>query len=911
MNRSQPVAGPWPVRLFALAARVLLPRDFVRRFGDDHLAALSDQYRVARRRGVVRLSFFWLREIAGLFVTSIREYRELLQRKRRPTGQGRQSEQSSLKRIPEMLNTLLKDVIYSLRMIVKTPVVSAIAVVSLAVGVSANTSIFSVLNSWLLRPLPYTDADRMLLIYENNRNDPDDTASPSIANYFDWRERASSFETWIASTFVQRSLTGIERPQRLTSAQVTPNFFSALGAEAMIGRTFLPDEGGPEDAPVAVIKETVWRNQFGADSSVVGTTIMLNNVAHTVVGVIPETFDYLLGTVTLWIPTTFEDRRDDRQVRLLRVAAWRKPEVTFERAEAEMVTIASRLEEEYPTENANWGVNVQTIREDFPADTDRGLILILMAVVGMTLLVACANVAGLLLAKTEARQKELAVRTALGAGKARIVQQLLSESMLLALIAGTLGTILSIWGVRGIAEAIPAQLPQLFLPRIDGQVIAFSLALSVVAGLAFGITPATQAISGDLRAALTDGGRSNTTSKTKKRLRGAFVMAQFALALITLIAAAVLTNMFHTVLDIDAGYDSDNLLTMEVTLPQFKYPDRDAMTRFVDNAQRELEQVSGVRGVAMANQLPRAFGLPNSPLTIDGRTVEQNEQPRASWLTFNTDYLNTMDIALRSGRGFTDGDRADGAPVVLVNQRMVERFFEGVDPVGQRITIREESREIVGVVVDVAQTRLAGLQPIQATVYFPMAQLPVRTFRIAIKTEGDPYHLAAPAQAAIWNVDPDQPVAAVQTLNEFIEIQLAAPVVLAQLLFIVGFLTLALAAIGIYGVMAFSVTQQTSEIGIRMALGAKPRQVLATITRQGAVLAGAGLLIGAPIAAVITKLIAALPVDIPGAPTNLGSVNVGPIVQVSLILTAVGLIACLLPARRATKIDPVAALREE
>jgi predicted permease len=623
---------PWPVRLFSAVANSVLPRGFRREFGADQRDAIADQYRNLQGRGLGPAVRFWLHETAGLLATATREYGELLQRRRR-TPDRRRPDFDSPKRKPEMLNTFRKDLLYAFRMTVKTPVVTVIAIVSIALGVAANTTIFSVLNSWLLRPLPYPHADRMLVLYENNRNDPDDRELVSPANFFDWQERTSSFAVWVASSFSSRSLTGIERPQQMTVALVTPNLFAELGSDPMRGRTFAADEGGPEDAPVAVLSETTWRNQFGADPDIVGSTIMLNGEAHAVIGVMPETFDYILGTVNLWIPSTFEDQRDNRDSRYLNVTAWRGTDVPFERAQAELVALASRLEEEYPTANENWGVNVQTVREQFPGRTDTGLILVLGVVVGMALLIACANVASLLLAKTEARQKELAVRVALGAGRGRLVQQLLTESVVLALIAGGLGTVLSIWGVGGLREAIPVQIPGFFQPRLDGAVIAFSLGLSVLAGLTFGITPATQVLSSDLRGALTDGTRSGSASKRKKRLRSAFVMAEFAMALTILIAAAVLTNLVNTTIDVDPGYDSANLLTMQFTLPQYKYERAEEIAQFVDNLDRELDQLPGSRGRAFTNRLPRAFGLPQSVFTIDGQPTERSEEPRAGWLS--------------------------------------------------------------------------------------------------------------------------------------------------------------------------------------------------------------------------------------------------------------------------------------
>ena len=392
-----------------------------------------------------------------------------------------------------MINTLRQDLIYSIRMIVKTPVVTGIAVLSLAIAVAANTSIFSVLNSWLLRPLPYPDAERLVMVWENDRNDSDDSDGATVANYFDWREQSNSFEALIAAEFSSANLTGMERPEQLRVSHVTPDFLRVLAAEPLIGRTFREDEGGPEDTPVAVIGESLWRDRFAGDNAVLNQTMMLDGRAYTIVGVMPETFDFLVGSVKIWVADTFESRRTDRTVHTLVVTGRLRGGVTPAQAQNEMTSIASRLEEQYPETNEGWGVNVETLKEQFPGDTDRGLIQILMTVVFLVLLIACVNIANLLLAKTDSRQKEIAVRMALGAGKGRIVRQLLTEAVVLALIAGSLGTVLSIWGVAFLAQVFPDEVPGAFLPRIDAAVVTFSILASVFAGLTFGIAPATQA----------------------------------------------------------------------------------------------------------------------------------------------------------------------------------------------------------------------------------------------------------------------------------------------------------------------------------------------------------------------------------------------------------------------------------
>ena len=810
-----------------------------------------------------------------------------------------------------MLHTLFKDTAYSARMIAKTPVVSAIAIISLALGVSANVSIFSLVNSWLLRPLPYPDAERLVMVYENNRNDPDPSQGVSPANYFDWQEQSGSFDAWIAASYDRANLTGIDEPQQLRVARVTPNFFDLLGAQAMQGRTFVADEGGADDERVAVMLETVWRTQYGSDPGAVGSKVILDGEPVTVVGIVPETFDFILGDVSLWIADDFLEQRDDRATRRLQVTGRLRSDVSVEQARVELDAIAGRLSELYPETNREWGINPVPIRQEFPDPTDRALVKVLMLVVFLALLIATANVASLLLAKADARQREMAIRSALGAGKVPLVRQLLIESVMMALLAGALGTLLSIWGVRFIAQALPAVIPDFYFPQIDGSVVAFAAVVSVFAGLTFGMPPALQALAADLRGSLVEGGRGGTGTIRRRRLRNAFVMAEFAMALTILIGAAVLTDWLDRRLDIDAGYDLTNVLTMELMLPDYKYPDAAARVRFVQEIGRRFEEVPGVASWAVVNELPRTFGLPVSTFVLDGEQDEANREPRTPWLVATPRYLETLEIALVAGRNFSAADRADTAFVVMINQRFADRFLEGAEPLGRRITIQGEDREIVGVVSDVAQSRLAGLMPTEPTVYLPLAQRPVQLMRAMLRTTVDPHDVAQPVQRAIWSLDPDQPITAVQTLEEFIELQLAGPDAVGRILYLLGMLTLGLAAIGIYGAVAYAVSQQTREIGIRMALGAVPRQVLGQVTGQGLKLAAIGLLTGILPAIGVALLILRIPASIPDAGTLDMSVSPLPIGAVSLILAGVGMIASYLPARRATRIDPIVAFRKE
>ncbi len=816
-----------------------------------------------------------------------------------------------------MFSRLYRELRHALRTIARTPGLSFVAILSLALGIAANTSIFSLAHSFLLRPLPYADADRLVLVWESQRSRFEDRQGAPPADYFDWREQASSFDALIASDFTSRTLTGTDRPEQLSVARVSPDFFAVLGSEPMRGRAFLPEEGRDGEAPVAVVSESLWRGRLGAEDGILGTELTLDGESHTVVGVMPEGFDFLLGTVDLWIASDFEGEREERADRSLVVTGRLKPEVSPDQAQAEVSAIASRLETLYPESHEGFDVKLQAIRDVFPGATDTRLVQILTTVVGLVLLIACVNVASLLLAKSDARQKEMAVRSALGAGRGRLLRQLLTESLVMALLAGALGTLLSVWGVRGIAESMPDLIPSFHTPRLDGPVIAYSVLLSLVAGLTFGISPALQAVRGNLNVSLMDSCRGATSTRERKRLLSSFVVAELALALTILLGAAILTDLFRSRLDIEPGFDPDGLLTLQLELPEHRFADDATVVAFVDRLDQGLETVGGASALTFASELPRTRNLPFTELAVDGRPAEPGEEPETGWLAVEPGYFSAMGITLEEGRGITEADDAAASPVVVVNRRLVERFFAdlpaGEGPIGRRLTVEGESREIVGVAADVAQERMSGLEPLEPAVYFPLAQHPARRLYAVVRASGgDPYLLAEPVRQAIWRVDPEQPISEVRTMEEHMATQLAGPNVIARVLFGVGFLALALAAMGTYGVMSFAVSQQTGEIGLRMALGARPGQILGRVTRQGAGLAAVGLLLGIPASAAVVRLIHGLFEAAARDGLNpTGGLPIQPMLEVGAVLALVGFVACYLPARRATRIDPVAALQNE
>jgi putative ABC transport system permease protein len=524
---------------------------------------------------------------------------------------------------------------------------------------------------------------------------------------------------------------------------------------------------------------------------------------------------------------------------------------------------------------------------------------------GFILLIACANIANLLLARAEARQREVAVRTALGAARSRVLRQLLTESVLLALAGGALGTFLSVYTVRALRQSMPAELPLSFLPHMDRTVLLYTLATSLVAGMIFGIAPALHTFGEDLREALSESTRGGTASRKRNRLRNAFVVAEIAAALALLIGSGALLNIFRNFIFVYPGFEAAGLLTAQLTLSEDRYPEDADLRRFYRDASTRLAEIPGVRGVAVMNELPRARSSGSTEFTIEGRAAPKpNEEPVTGWQAVNDAYFATLGVPIRSGRGLNEGDREDSEPVVVVNESFVETFFPGEDPLGSRIVLKETPRRIVGISTNVYQTRMPETGKLPPTVYVPMEQQAVRSKSFAIRVDGDPVALAPAVREAIWDVDPGQPVSRVQSLEEHIATELAGPRILFTVLTTFVTTALLLSAIGVYGVMAHGVAQKTREIGIRMALGAAGGDVVGLVTRQGMRLAGLGFLLGAPFAYALTRLVGSTFVVTSGA-------SPGMILSVVGILAAVAFVATYLPARKASRIHPVRALSME
>ena len=797
------------------------------------------------------------------------------------------------------MTDFIQDIRYGLRMMVKAPVVMAVAAVSLAVGIAANTVTFSVANGFFFKPFPYADQDRLVVVYENHQKNLDDEGA-SPANYLDWRERSTVFEELIAYEIVRANLTGGDEPERVRLVNTSPETFGMMGRQPFIGRDFDTDEGA--HGGVVMLSFPFWQRYFGEEASILGDEITVDGVPHTVIGVMPEDFDFIPANVDVYRPTDWTDSRDDRSLLVMgRLVEGRG----IEEAQAELEAVASQLETEYPDANAGYGVHAIPLRELFPGPTDTMLMYILMTVAGFVLLIACANIANLLLARAEGRQREIAVRTAMGAGRARILRQLLTESVLLAIVGGALGTLLSIYGVRGVAAGMPAELPRSFMPVLDATVLMYTLAISMLAGIVFGIAPALHSFAGDLRESLGET-RGGTVSRQRNRLRSAFVVIELAAALALLVVGGVLLGIFTELVNRSPGFESEGVLTAQLTVSEDRYPSDADVFRFYEEAIRRLEEVSGIETVAAMNDLPRSRGVSNTEFTIDGREQPLvNEEPTADWQSVNPEYFSALGVPVSSGRALSDTDRTDTQLVTVVNERFVEVFLPDEEPLGTQITVLGASRQIVGVSKNVFQTRMPREGgKIGPALYLPMAQNPVRNMSLAMRASGEPAALASAVRAAIWKVAPAQPVTAIQTLDEHIATQLSGPRIISFVLALFGAAALMLSAIGIYGVMAHSVAQRTREIGIRMALGAAGKDVLKLVTRQGMSLAAIGLGVGAPLAYAMARAIQTM---------FLATDMIDPklIVGVTVTLAAVAFTATFLPALRASRVQPTRALQTE
>jgi putative ABC transport system permease protein len=808
-----------------------------------------------------------------------------------------------------LLTDFLQDLRYAGRMQLKNPGFTIVAVIALALGIGANTAIFSVVNSVLLRPLPYKDPERLVMVWEDASKFGYPRDTPAAANYVDWRDQNTVFEGMSAIADDSFNLTCDGDPERLEGRYVSANLFPLLGVDPQIGRTFTAAEDQPGSNRVVVLSHALWQRRFGGDHGIVGKPINLNGETYTVVGVMPARFQFPSSDDQVWAPIAFtSEDAANRDRHYLQVLARLKPGTSLEQAQTEMNTIAARLQQQYPESNTDLGAAVTSLHEHVVGDIKPAL-LILLGAVGLVLLIACANVANLLLARAAVRQKEIAVRIALGARRQRLIRQFLTESVLLATIGGVFGLVIAYGGLMLLRASIPENIAQTGQISIDLKVLGFTFVVAMITGLIFGLAPAIQAARFNQAETLKEGGRDSATGSSGKRIRGLLVMSEVAVSLVLLIGAGLLINSFLRLRNVDPGFRADNLLTMRVVLPQPKYPDFARREAFYTALVQRVQSIAGVKSAAVTTNLPLYRQGNSIGVSIEGQPPPPPGQENIVVTRIvSPGYFDTMSIPLLSGRQFTDQDIRTSPRVVMISEAMARRYWPGQDAVGKRIGAGRIQRpedwfQVIGVVKDVRQFELtADPRPQMYLSYRQMGFFP--SDDLVVKTNVDPASLAATVRNAVWEIDKDQPVSNIRTMDEILLQSIARQRFSMLLLAIFAGVALTLAAVGIYGVMSYSVAQRTHEIGIRMALGAQTGAVLKLAVGYGLKLVIAGVAIGLIAAFALTRVMSTLLFRVTATdPTTF--------TLISLLLVAVAAIASYIPARRAAKVNPIIALRYE
>ena len=800
------------------------------------------------------------------------------------------------------MDTLFRDIRYGFRGLLKRPGFTVIALVALALGIGANTAIFSLVNAVVLRPLPYPAPDQLVWCWGNfpggNR------ASVSPPDYLDFRSQNKSFEQLAAtmSMAMPATITGGGEPERLMASVVTGNYFQALSVAPTLGRGFSIDNEKPGSDQVAIISHELWQRRFGGNPGIVNQRIVLDNKSFEVIGVMPKGVLFP-QTADLWVPLNFEASPDMkiRKAHFLRPIGRLKPGVTVAQAQADTDAIAAQLEQQFPQSNTGWNLRLEPLRERL-IGSSRSSLFILFGAVGFVLLIACANVANLLLVRANARQKEIALRTALGASRMRIVRQLITESLLLAIVGGALGALLAAWGIDLLVTLSGNLIPTTANVTVDATVLAFTFATSLLTGLLFGVFPAFRTVNVNLSDTLKEGGRSSEGT-LKNRTRSLLVVFESALAVVLLVGAGLLVRSLIALENTNPGFEADNVLTMRVDLSRGKYDTPEKSAAFFQDLEQRLNALPGVETVGMINGLPLSGTRNDTQFVVEGRpAVKPGEEFNADFRSVNHNYFQALQIPLLRGRNFTEQDVRDSAKVIVVSEQLVNTVFPNEEALGKRLqmVIDDDQYEIVGIVGGI-RDRAVEFQPYQ-TIYIPSRSW--GWFNVALRMQGDPMSLVPAIRKEVQAIDPEQPIATLRTMEDWVSRATATPRYRTALLGLFAGLAMILAATGIYGVMSYSVAQRTHEIGVRMALGARHRDVLRLVVSQGMLLVVVGLGIGLVAAFGLTRLMASLLFGVTAKDPLTFAAVAG-------LLAVVAFIACYIPARRATKVDPLTALRYE
>ena len=803
------------------------------------------------------------------------------------------------------METFLKDIRYGFRSLLKHPGFTAIAVLTLALGIGANSAMFSTVNAVLLKPLAYPDAERIVLLEGVNRAKGITSSNMSVPDFADWQNQNQVFEQLAGFVSGGSLLASGDETERVRATGVTGDFFPLFRTAAIAGRTLQSDDAQKGHDDVVVLSYGLWQRRFGGNQNVIGTNVTVSGESATIVGVMPPGFDYPAQS-ELWVPYPIDAAAERRDNRFLEVVARLQPRVPIAQAEASLDTINQRLAQTYVETNTGWTVHVINLQERMVGSMRKSLLLMLGAV-AFVLLIACANVANLMLARATGRQKEIAVRAALGASRWRVVRQLLTESLLLSVIGGAIGLLLSVWLTKLLVSISPANTPRFDEIKPDAWVFAFTLGLTVITGIVFGLAPALQAARVDLTGGLKEGGGKGSGGSRNKRLRSLMMVSEIALSFMLLVGAGLLVKSFTRLREVNPGFTPDNLLTMRVSLLSSKYAEGEPRIQLLRQTLEQLKTLPGVQSTGAVLSLPLGgdtFNVGRSYIR-EGRPFTPEESANATYLAATPDYFRTLQMSVLSGRPFNDQDSEKAPMVLIVNETMARQLWPGESPLGRRITIwRDEKfpREIVGVVSDTKSALDTEARP---QMYVPYAQdSGWGSMSLVVRTTGDPLNTSAAARGAIRSVDKGIPVYNVRTMNDVLATSVSQQRVSMLLLSAFAGVALLLAMIGIYGVTAYYVTQRTQEIGIRIALGAQVGDVMNLVLRSGMALAIAGIALGIAGAFALTRLMTSLLFAV--KPTDATT-----FVTVSLCLLVTALIACYIPARRATKVDPLVALRYE